>query len=530
MSTAPRFVGRPPPSTPEVESSRDRGRDLPDDVLREASRRLGILSLVMAALWAVGAGLDHLAVWAITDGDPRWLRADEDDAFAAGSIAVSVGLFLHSRVSKRNPRFVLDLGLAYMVLMALALGLLLHWQPRSSDTRIEPMISWCGVLVLIFAAIVPATPRKMLVAGLSAASMAPVVMLVQKARGQWDFGAWTHVWIVHYPDYVLVGVSVVISRVVSRWGQQLVRARDLGSYQLGELIGSGGMGRVYRATHRMLARPAAIKLIGREALGDEGSETARLAVKRFRREAEVAARLQSPHTVGLYDFGVTDEGTLFLVMELLDGMNLEALVRQKGPVPAARAIHILRQACESLHEAHAAGLVHRDIKPANIHLGRLGLHHDFVKVLDFGLVKSVTEKPDGESLATAAGLTPGTPAYMAPEMARGEVLDGRTDLYALGCVGYYLLTGHLVFEATGSVQMIARHLQAAPAPPSQRAELPVPPELDRLILACLAKDPKERPATAAELGRSLGAIAAEAWSEEQAAEWWQSNQPAPRPA
>jgi serine/threonine-protein kinase len=213
-------------------------------------------------------------------------------------------------------------------------------------------------------------------------------------------------------------------------------------------------------------------------------------------------------------------------MELLDGMVLESLVRQKGPVSAGRVIYILRQVCESLEEAHAAGLVHRDIKPANIHVGRLGLRHDFVKVLDFGLVKSVTGPGVEQSLATAAGLTPGTPAYMAPEMALGEAFDGRADIYAVGCVAYYLLTGQLVFDAVNGLQMIAKHMRDVPVPPSNRAELPIPPALEQLVLACLAKKPADRPAGAAELSRSLAAIDGEPWGEEQAMRWWRANQPA----
>jgi len=214
------------------------------------------------------------------------------------------------------------------------------------------------------------------------------------------------------------------------------------------------------------------------------------------------------------------------VMEFLEGMDLESLVRSKGPLPAARVIHILRQVCESLEEAHASGLIHRDIKPANIHIGRLGLEQDFVKVLDFGLVKSVADRSPEASLATAEGLTPGTPAYMPPEAALGEVIDGRADLYALGCVAYYLITGHLVFESSNPMQMIARHMRDQPVPPSKRTELPVPPELERLVLACLAKDPNDRPRSAADLGRALGAIPAEPWSEEEALKWWTVNRPA----
>jgi serine/threonine-protein kinase len=215
----------------------------------------------------------------------------------------------------------------------------------------------------------------------------------------------------------------------------------MGSYKLGELLGTGGMGEVYKATHRMLARPAAIKLIRPEVIASS-TETSELAIRRFQREADVAARLRSPHTVELYDFGVADDDRLYFVMELLEGMTIEKLVRTTGPVPAGRAIYMLRQVCESLEEAHASGLVHRDIKPANLHVGRVGLHDDFMKVLDFGLVKAVDRQEDGLTLATQANLTPGTPAYMAPELVNGATIDGRADIYALGCVAYYL-----VFEA-----------------------------------------------------------------------------------
>jgi serine/threonine-protein kinase len=280
----------------------------------------------------------------------------------------------------------------------------------------------------------------------------------------------------------------------------------MGSYRLGALLGRGGMGEVYLATHRMLARPAAIKLIRPEVLASGDESMAQTAAARFRREAEAAARLRSPHTVELYDFGVTEEGTLYLVMELLEGTNLELLVRREGPLAAPRVIHILRQVCESLEEAHAQGLVHRDIKPANIHLGRLGLREDYVKVLDFGLVRSIAG-PSEESLTLAAGMTPGTPAYMAPEMAHEGKVDGRADLYSLGCVAYYLLTGHLVFEGETPLQTIVKHLQLPPEPPSRRTDRPIPAELERLVVACLEKRPEDRPPSAAALSVALAGVA-----------------------
>jgi serine/threonine-protein kinase len=280
------------------------------------------------------------------------------------------------------------------------------------------------------------------------------------------------------------------------------------------------MGEIYKATHRMLARPAAIKLIRPEVLGTNDPAMADLALKRFRREAEVAANLRSPHTVELYDFGVTEDQTFYFVMELLEGMDLQALVAGHGPQPANRVVHILVQVCESLQEAHGQGMVHRDIKPPNLHIGRLGVRHDFVKVLDFGLVKPVAGIAAEHSLGTAADITPGTPAYMAPEMALGEQIDGRADLYALGCVAYFLLTGRPVFASTSALQSIARHINDVPPPPSQHAKYPVPEELDRLVLRLLAKRPDDRPASAAELAGALADIELPAWTEHDAEQWW----------
>ncbi len=350
----------------------------------------------------------------------------------------------------------------------------------------------------------------MLAAGLIAASMDTIGMVIAGATGDYQYGPFYNAVLMHYPNVLMLGAAVTISQVVTRLGQQVTREREMGSYRLGELLGKGGMGEVYLATHRMLARPAAIKLIRPEVLADGDAALAQTAVARFRREAEVAAALRSPHTVELYDFGVTDEGTFYLVMELLEGQNLERLVRDQGPLSPARTIYILRQVCESLVEAHSYGLVHRDIKPANIHLGRLGLKEDFVKVLDFGLVRSV-EGPSEESLTGAAGMTPGTPGYMAPEMANERTVDGRADIYSLGCVAYYLLTGRLVFQGDTPLQTILKHLQQQPEPPSLVSHRPIPPALEELVLACLAKRPEDRPPSAAvlshrlaEVGRELG--------------------------
>ncbi|MBP2648020.1 MAG: hypothetical protein H6Q77_1644 [Gemmatimonadetes bacterium] len=526
-----RLIGPLLRSTPAgLKRALGHSRALPNDLLKEASRRLGITALLVAVLWTAATIADHLAIRMQTHGDPRWLQLGSDEVFAAVGVSASLALYFFTRRTDRNPAFVLDLGLVYLVVIAFTIGLMIHWHAVPSNWVVSPVISWVGVAVLIFAAIIPSTPAKTLVVGLIAVSMNPLSMLIAKARGTWDFGSPANALLMHYPDYLIVGVSVVIANVVRRLGQQVAQAREMGSYQLGDLIGSGGMGEVYRATHRMLARPAAIKLIRPEMVAEGGGEAAQLAVKRFRREAEAAASLRSPHTVELYDFGVTEDGTMYFVMELLDGMTLDALVSRAGPLPAGRVIHILRQVCESLAEAHASGLIHRDIKPANIHVGRQGLTHDFVKVLDFGLVKSTADRGVEEHIAaaapsvvTGAGLTPGTPAYMAPEAALGEPVDARADVYAVGCVAYYLLTGRLVFEAETGVKMMLKHTMEAPVPPSKRAGVVVPEALERLVLACLAKEPDDRPASALAVSRSLAAIDGASWDEEQAAEWWRAS-------
>jgi len=279
------------------------------------------------------------------------------------------------------------------------------------------------------------------------------------------------------------------------------------------------MGEVWVARHRMLARPAAVKLIRPELLGHDQHSRDRV-MRRFEREATATAALRSTHTIDVYDFGVTEDGAFFYVMEFLEGLNLDAIVRRFGPVGPGRTIYLMRQVCHSLGEAHARGLIHRDIKPANIFSSRLGPDCDFVKVLDFGLVKETTDegsRPD----ATAPGGAAGTPAFMAPEMALGSPdVDGRADIYALGCVAYWLLTGQPVFKGTTPVATILSHVREVPVAPSSRMETPVPAALDALILDCLAKDPAARPQTTDEVVARLDAIAVVPWTHADARRWW----------
>jgi len=251
------------------------------------------------------------------------------------------------------------------------------------------------------------------------------------------------------------------------------------------------------------------------------------AIRRFEREAQVIARLRSPHTVELFDFGIATDGAFYYVMELLDGLDADALLRRFGPTPPERAIFLLRQVCHSLSEAQSCGLVHRDIKPANVFLCRYGEEYDFVKVLDFGIVGAAHSRADTNVVQTRENAVQGTPAFIAPEQAMGAELDGRADIYATGCVAYWLLTGQLVFTAESPMALLLKHVQAQPVPPSARTDRPVPRALDDLVLSCLAKDPAHRPQSARELSRRLAEVeGAGAWTQDRAREWWATHQPA----
>jgi len=395
-------------------------------------------------------------------------------------------------------------------------------------------VPWVGVWVLTFPTIVTLSPRRLVLPLLLGVASVPAVILASVAvhgvpegfsGGILDF-AGDFAFQMTFPTLMCAGIGLYSAARVFRMAEDASEARRLGSYQLAEKIGTGGMGEVWKAQHRMLARPAAIKLIRAASLAREGDTRTLLA--RFEREAQATALLTSPHTIQLYDFGTTDDGTFYYVMELLEGMDLRTLVERFGPVPAPRAVRFLRQACHSLADAHEHGLVHRDVKPANVFTCRRGLEYDYVKVLDFGLVKETGERADARTQLTLEGIASGTPAFMAPEMAAGErEVDGRADLYALGCVAYWLLTGDLVFPASTPMAMLVQHAKEPPAPPSARTELEIPPALDRLVLDCLAKSPDERPRSARELMRRLRELERETgeWTQERAEHWWRAHVP-----
>jgi eukaryotic-like serine/threonine-protein kinase len=289
-------------------------------------------------------------------------------------------------------------------------------------------------------------------------------------------------------------------------------ARQLGQYALEEKLGAGGMGAVYKARHAMLRRPTAVKLLDVDKMSDT-------AIARFEREVQLTSALTHPNTVAVFDYGRTPDGIFYYAMEYLEGVNLEDLVKRYGPLPEARVIYILRQVCGALAEAHAAGLVHRDVKPANIFLTRRGGMHDYVKVLDFGLVKTLDG--DDANLTSTQAVT-GTPLYASPEaISHPDRVDARTDVYAVGAVAYYLLTGAPVFQGATVVEICMQHVKAVPEPPSIRVGRPISPDLESLLLRCLAKSPPDRPDNAEALLHDLEACVVEGhWTAAGAAAWW----------
>ncbi len=319
---------------------------------------------------------------------------------------------------------------------------------------------------------------------------------------------------------IQIGVAWALTTLLAAWATRVIYglrqdvrdAKKLGQYMLEEKLGEGGMGIVYRAQHGLLKRPTAIKLLIPERNTPDD-------IARFRREVQMTAKLTHPNTVTIYDYGRTEEGTFYYAMELLDGVTLYEIVRTEGQLPESRVVHILRQCAMALHEAHSMGLVHRDIKPNNIMMTQQGGVHDVTKVLDFGLVKSVDAKSDATKTISEAII--GTPHFMSPEQILDPPsIDARSDLYALGAVGYYMLAGCFVFDGTNPLEVCAQHMTAKPESLSSVAGRPVNPDLERLIMQCLEKKREDRPGSGAEIAEQLRALPIERWSQQHASQWW----------
>jgi len=308
-----------------------------------------------------------------------------------------------------------------------------------------------------------------------------------------------------------VFLSTTISQVIYGLSKQVREAARLGQYTLERKIGEGGMGVVYLARHALLRRPTAIKLLAPGVTGER-------ALERFEREVQATSMLRHPNTVAIYDYGRTPDGVFYYAMEYLDGIDLEYLVEHESPLPEGRVVYILIQVANALNEAHRAGLIHRDIKPSNVLLCDHGDQPDFAKVLDFGLVKELSSASAAAS--TADSLT-GTPLYMSPESIMAPTtVDARSDLYALGAVAYTLLTGSPPFTGNSALSVCAHHVHTAVVPPSQRRVQPMTQALEDVVLACLAKDREQRPASAAELADRLQHCGVTPWTTADARAWW----------
>jgi serine/threonine-protein kinase len=389
----------------------------------------------------------------------------------------------------------------------MTLSMLLSWRPD------QLVLLILNAVLLGRAALVPSEPRRTAWISIASAAAVPVATFFLFRGGQArDLLVGAIVTQATLWATFTVVLAVVTSSVTFHLRRSVARARRLGQYRLLEKIGEGGMGVVYRGEHEMLKRPTAIKVLPPQSAGE-------VTLRRFEREAQQTARLTNPHTVSVYDYGRTPEGAFYYVMEFLDGVDLERLVGEEGPLPPGRAVHILRQVCEALAEAHSVGLIHRDIKPANILLSEWGGVSDYAKVVDFGLVKEVNEAE--EARLTREDVFAGTLNYLAPETIQGgKAPDPRSDLYALGGVAYFLLTGSPIFEGR-PVQVIQSHLNTKPELPSARLGRPLPAKLEALVLECLEKDPNRRPESAQALMDRLSACDdVEPWAAEDARRWW----------
>jgi len=441
--------------------------------------------------------------------------------FATGSAFV---LWLATRSDRpRSMRALLWLDAVATIAIALGFELMGVELARGGRLIPDPMVGMLtGTLAVAFtmmfrAVVVPAAPRRTaMITGLAVLPLVVADIVTLGVAQGWTPMDVANVSFASTWALMAVAIAAVASHVVFGLRREVQRARRLGQYTLEEKIGEGAMGIVYRAHHALLRRPTAIKLLPPERAGQKN-------VQRFEREVQLTARLTHPNTVAIYDYGHTPDGTFYYAMELLEGINLEDLVRRYGAQPAGRVNYILRQVCRALAEAHGLGVIHRDIKPANIILSVRGGEPDVAKVVDFGLVKAFETNDDAMTMSMEGdAVLAGTPLYFSPEgIVSPQDVDGRSDLYALGSVAYYLLTGKPLFEGRTVMEVCAHHLHTRPVPPSIRAGIAVEACLEQTVLRCLAKSPDDRPPSAIALHDALaGCGSAAAWTPADAAGWW----------
>lgn len=450
----------------------------------------------------------------------------------ATTALIGIGVWL-ARVPRASNRCLLWCELAIFgvptVFFTILHYLELVFMARTFDLIPQmPMAGWI-ILIFSYAIFVPRAWTRVLVVVLAicifpiAATLAALVMH-RNVRDMIFFDSSSSVEMI-LALAATIFVSVTGVKMISYLRTKADEARELGRYRLKEKIGSGGMGDVYLAEHRLMKRPCAIKVIRSDKAGDPK------AIARFEREVRATARLNHWNSISIFDYGRTSDGTFFYVMEYLTGMSLQELVKRRGPLSPARAVYLLKQVCNALIEAHAMQLVHRDIKPANLMVTELGGSFDVVKLLDFGLAKPIAaDLSDGEdSGLTVAGSLTGSPQYMSPEQAMGEVeADTRSDIYAVGGVAFFMLTGRPAFESTGTLKVLLSHLHEQPVAPSSVRKgsngSGISPEFDAIVLKCLAKAPEDRYQSARELQEALERLAeSQQWNDRLAEQWWTCN-------
>ncbi|MET0594363.1 MAG: serine/threonine-protein kinase [Polyangiaceae bacterium] len=433
-------------------------------------------------------------------------------ALAVSSFALLVFL----RRAERTERTLRTVDFAFALLMATGIAIGSATAPPGFHFEVISLLVMIFLLVLR-AALVPSLPLFTAIVGVACS-----IPILTGAHIQLEASPLPNAYMT--PAIITIGLSAwcvvatasttVVSRIIYGLVSQVRDAMHLGRYTLGTKIGEGGMGEVYRAEHAMLRRPTAVKLL-------LPSKVSASSLERFEREVQLTSRLSHPNTIAIYDYGRTPDGIFYYAMEYLDGLSLESLVASDGVQPPGRVVHLLLQAAGALAEAHGIGLIHRDIKPANIMLCERGGMPDVVKVVDFGLVKNLDAEQTDVALTNTNALT-GTPLYLAPEsITRPDQIDARIDVYALGAVGYFLITGTPPFTGHNVVEIAGHHLHTDPQLPSHRLGRAVPPKLDALLLQCLAKDPEGRPKDAHALITALLDCELESpWSGSAARTWW----------
>lgn len=490
-----------------------------------AVQRLAYVATVAIALSLVGYGLS-------------FLRVENVGGLREGTVRPVLLLPLFTLLSAltlwaaRSHRIEgqrkLDIGLVYLVVACAFAAIFRHALPYENSDVLRG-IPPAAFAILFFAVVVPVRPRRLAVAATAAALSDPLALALAVQGGNPNPTPTLWLWLFS-PLALALPLAIYTSRVLFTVNETLDTAREYGSYRLVEKLGQGGMGEVWRAEHRMLARPVAIKRISPTWLGlDVDPLVTRLTTERFAREARATAELESVHTIDVFDFGTDESGAFFYVMELLEGFDLKALVELTGPVPPARCIALLAQICDSLGEAHAKGMIHRDIKPANLFVCSRAGKWDFVKVLDFGLVKKVET---GGNAPAAPGETEhglvGSAGYIAPECMQGKPASAAGDIYAFGCVAYWLLTARPVFSGDSLDALIHAHCYETPEAPEAAADFPE--GLGTLVLACLAKDPDLRPPGFDAIAEALDGLAVEyPWTNGEARAWWSDHRPSQEP-